>query len=268
MAGEVKLGVKAVEEVTDLLRQAKAGGKLDDLADKTGFDAEVLNEIAEKGVKNVKGGKGILGSVVEKLGGAIEGVQTEVNTLLGRRKAIPEGTVPPSAKGAVDITGPVDGVRGKGFTMQAEPRGGPLARTAEILEGQTVDPITKAPMSTETALAPIPGYGPTREPLISQEEISKSAAAGQARDQAEAAARTRRMEAEAGGPGGFQAAQEELSALGEAGIPLDLTLPKGLKVGAGVAAGAGAVGGLTVAYKNYVQSQKRSSKSHPPWQQK
>jgi hypothetical protein len=108
-------------------------------------------------------------------------------------------------------------------------------------------------MSTETALAPIPGYGPTREPLISQEEISKSAAAGQARDQAEAAARTRRLEAEAGGPAGFQAAQEELSALGETGIPLDLTLPKGLKVGVGVTAGAGALGGLTVAYKNYVQ---------------
>jgi len=253
MAGEVKLGVKAVEEVTDLLRQAKAGGKLDDLADKTGFDAEVLNEIAEKGVKNVKGGKGILGSVVEKLGGAIEGVQTEVNTLLGRRKTIPEGTVPPSAKGAVDITGPVDGVRGKGFTMQAEPRGGPLARTAEILENQTVDPVTRAPMSSQTALTTIPGYGPTREPLISQEEISKSAAAGQTRVQAEGAARTRRMEAEAGGPAGFQASQEELSALGETGIPLDLTLPGGLKVGAGVAAGAGALGGLTVAYKNYVQ---------------
>ena len=253
MAGEVKLGVKAVEEVTDLLRQAKAGGKLDDLANKAGFDAEVLNEIAEKGVKNVKGGKGILGSVVEKLGGAIEGVQTEVNTLLGRRKTIPEGTVPPSAKGAVDITGPVDGVRGKGFTMQAEPRGGPLARTAEILENQTVDPVTRAPMSSQTALTTIPGYGPTREPLISQEEISKSAAAGQTRVQAEGAARTRRMEAEAGGPAGFQASQEELSALGETGIPLDLTLPGGLKVGAGVAAGAGALGGLTVAYKNYVQ---------------
>lgn len=253
MAGEVKLGAKAVEEVTDLLRQAKAGGKLDDLADKTGFDAEVLNEIAEKGVKNVKGGKGILGSVVEKLGGAIEGVQTEVNTLLGRRKAIPEGTVPPSAKGAVDITGPVDGARGKGFTMQAEARGGPLARTAEILENQTVDPVTRAPMSSQTALTTIPGYGPTPQPLISQEEISKSAAAGQARAQAEGAARTRRLEAEAGGPEGFQASQEELSALGKTGVPLDLTLPKGLKVGAGVAAGAGALGGLTVAYKNYVQ---------------
>ena len=253
MAGEFRLGTEAVQEVIEILKDARAGGKLEDVANKAGFDVEVINDIVEKGVKNVKGGKGILSALVEKLGGAVEGVQTEVNTILGRRKAIPEGTVPPSAKGAVDITGPVDGARGKGFTMQAEPRGGPLARTAEILENQTVDPVTGAPMSSQTALTTIPGYGPTREPLISQEEISKSAAAGQARVQAEGDARTRRMEADANGPGGFQAAQEELSALGETGIPLDLTLPGGLKVGVGVVAGAGALGGLTVAYKNYVQ---------------
>lgn len=253
MAGKFILGTKATEEVIGILKDARAGGKLEDVANKAGFDVEVINDIIEKGVKNVKGGKGILSSVVEKLGGAIEGVQTEVNILLGRRRAIPKGTVPPSAKGTVDITGPVDGARGKGFTMQAEPRGGPLARTAEILENQTVDPVTRAPMSSQTALTTIPGYGPTPQPLISQEEISKSAAAGQARVQAEGTARARRMEAQDNGPGGFQAAQEELSALGEAEIPLDLSAPGGLKVGAGVAAGAGAVGGLTVAYKNYVQ---------------
>jgi hypothetical protein len=129
MAGEsFKLTKKVADEAVDLLKQAKTGDKLDDLANKVGLDVEVLDEIVEKGVKNVKGGRGVLGSVVEKLGGAIEGVQAEVNTLLGRRRAIPEGTTPPSAAGTVDITGPVDGVRGKGFTMQAEPRGGRSGR--------------------------------------------------------------------------------------------------------------------------------------------
>ena len=255
MAGEFKLTKKVADEAVDLLKQVKAEGKLDDLASKVGLDVEVLNEIAEKGASNVKGGKGILRSIVENLGGAIEGVQTEVNTLLGRRRNIPEGGVPPPAAGAIEVVGQIPEGAGKGFRMipgSGEPGGGgPLARTAEILESQTVDPSTRAPTSSETALTTVPGYVPTREPLISQEEISKSAAAGQARAQAEGASRKRRLEAQDGGGG--PAAREELSALGEAGIPLDLTLPKGLKVGATVVGGAAALVGAGAALKNYVQ---------------
>lgn len=230
MAGEFKLTKKVADEAVDLLKQVKAEDKLDDLASKVGLDAEVLNEIAEKGTSKVKGGKGILGSVVQKLGGAIEGMQTEVNTLLGRRRNIPEGGAPPSAAGVVDVLGQPPEGAGKGFRMipgSGEPGGGPLVPTPNVgaiaqsqpkakssgpgalatiqekFQGQ--DPVTGAPMT----LLPPPGR---REELLS-ESLSE--------------------------------AQPGI----DAGIPLDLTLPKGLKVGAGAAALVGAGAGL----KNYIQ---------------
>ncbi|NDD53366.1 hypothetical protein EBZ39_05750 [bacterium] len=148
MAGEAKLGAKAAEEVIDLLKQAKSGDQLETLATKTGFDVEALDDVVQKGVGKggVKGGKDLLKSIVDKLGGTIESVQTEVNTLLGRTRDVGGGQVPPSAKGQVEITGPVDGLtRGKGFTMaprvgeQGEALPVPVStKQAGALEGQAV----------------------------------------------------------------------------------------------------------------------------------
>jgi hypothetical protein len=120
MAGEAKFGKKAAEEVIDLLKQAKSGDQLETLATKTGFDVEVLDDVVQKGIGKggAKGGKDLLKSVVEKLGGTIENVQAEVNTLLGRTRDVTGGQVPPSAKGMVETTGPVDTTRGKGFTLK------------------------------------------------------------------------------------------------------------------------------------------------------
>jgi len=119
MAGEAKFGKKAAEEVIDLLKQAKSGDQLETLATKTGFDVEVLDDVVQKGIGKggAKGGKDLLKSVVEKLGGTIENVQAEVNTLLGRTRDVTGGQVPPSAKGMVETTGPVDATKGKGFTI-------------------------------------------------------------------------------------------------------------------------------------------------------
>lgn len=153
MAGEAKFGKKAAEEVIDLLKQAKSGDQLETLATKTGFDVEVLDDVVQKGIGKggAKGGKDLLKSVVEKLGGTIENVQAEVNTLLGRTRDVSGGQVPPSAKGMVETTGPVDAAKGKGFTIT--PSVGPageappaivkpsgLPKPGEVITPEVVEP--------------------------------------------------------------------------------------------------------------------------------
>jgi len=166
MAGEVKFGKKAAEEVIDLLKQAKSGDQLEAVARKTGFDVEILDEVTEKGVGKggVAKGKDLLKSVVEKLGGTIESVQTEVNTLLGRTRDVSGGQVPPSAKGAVEMTGPVDATKGKGFTLKSKTLALPPGKEAtppkvsSEFAKETTTPTgftLKTEVPTDKALVPI-----------------------------------------------------------------------------------------------------------------
>ena len=132
MAGEAKLGPQAAEEVIDLLKQVKAGDQLDTLARKTGFEVKALEDITQKGIGKggAKGGKDVLKSIVEKLGGTIESVQTEVNTLLGRTRDVGGGQVPPAAQPAFrkEVIEPTEK---RGYTLGTPPGEAPPAVVAK-----------------------------------------------------------------------------------------------------------------------------------------
>jgi len=241
MAGETKV-FKSIQQGLQELNEA---GKLDDLSAKTGIDSEKLTELAEQGTKS-KQGKQFLGSILEKLGGKIESVQTEFDILLGRKRDVGGGATPPAVQPAfaTEVTGPLTQGAGKGFTTAPSqgPIGGPLvpqqSRLARV--GETLDRVTGAPMSSETGLVP---YSPRMErPVATAAEVS--AAAAQAKP-GQAGAGVSELT-----PGAKIARGEESRMQAERaadfGLNLDLGItpsPKAVKAGLGITAGGAAAYG-------------------------
>ena len=198
MADQVKITKKVLDEAASIL-QAVPEDKLDDVASKLGVDSDLVKE----SLKNPKSkqAKEFFTTSLKKVGENLEGMQKFVDQALGRGKpeAIELGTKreigvggqPPAVekKFKIDYSGRPTPGTGKGFTSRPAPEaiGGPLvpvtqqsttSRLEDIaarLQNQTTDPVTKAPMSTETALVP---SGPRIDlPAISAEEVTATATA-------------------------------------------------------------------------------------------
>ena len=196
MAGETKVVQQLSEEAADELvkgvRQLKAGGKLKKLAEEVGVSTKSLEKIADKGTEALEG-----------IGKKLDDLQLRLDSIFGRAgkepteleklgaKAAQGGQTPPTVPPAFAKE---EIAREKGFTLATPPppqgmegsRGGPLVRAQTQAVGpelpgnrrffpnETVDPVTGAPMSTQTAVVP---YGSVlNKPTMTQEELSKAAA--------------------------------------------------------------------------------------------
>ena len=179
MAGETKVVQQLSEEAADELvkgvRQLKSSGKLKKLAKEVGVSTEALEKVASKGTDALEG-----------LSKKLDDLQLGLDSILKRPSKKPPAVSPEFAKEEI--------AREKGFTLATPPppqgmegsRGGPLVRAQTQAVGpelpgnrrffpnETVDPVTGAPMSTETAVVP---YGSVlNKPTMTQEELSKAAA--------------------------------------------------------------------------------------------
>jgi hypothetical protein len=260
MAGEAKITKKVVEGAEKLLSNVPED-KLDNVAAQLGVDVDLVKSSIK--APGTKAAKEFFSTSLEKVGKTLESWQMFLDDAVGRTETRNRGFIysdaatAPASKYAAGGGAPPPVNQAEAITTTPPtPPNYTLSPQPDDFVGPRAGPLVPAQsQALQRVQRNLPVVTGSRKdvPIISPDEVAELGAAGQTRVQAEGAARTRRMEAEAGGPAGFQASQEELSALGETGIPLDLTLPGGLKVGAGVAAGAGALGGLTVAYKNYVQ---------------
>jgi hypothetical protein len=185
MAGETKVVQQLSEEAADELvkgvRQLKAGGKLKKLAEEVGVSTKSLEKIADKGTEALEG-----------IGKKLDDLQLRVDSIFGRAgrepteleklgaKAAQGGQTPPTVPPAFAKE---EIAREKGYRLATPPppqgmegpRGGPLVGGNRTYHpNETVDPVTGAPMSTETAVVP---YGSVlNKPTMTQEELSKAAA--------------------------------------------------------------------------------------------
>jgi hypothetical protein len=234
MAGEAKVVQQLSEEAADELvkgvRQLKSSRKLKKLAKEVGVSTEALEKVASKGT-----------AALEGLGKKLDDLQLGLDSILNRPSKKPPAVSPEFAKEEI--------AREKGFILASPPppqgmngpRGGPLviAQTQAVgprtfFASETIDPVTRAPMSSETALVPagarkIQEY-PTvpfgRAPKPIEEPFPTKAQIRELKTK-EAAVAGRKGELETTAPG--TAAEAEYADLAEAGIPFNLNIAKEAK---------------------------------------
>lgn len=251
MAGTPKVKITA-EDIANAEKQIKFA------AEASGTEA--VAEVLGKSVKVVEGilEKGLSTKAGQQLIKTVDNLDKKLLELRAPKQTTPPSVLP---EYKTEVTGPLAAGKGKGFTSMPSTgeRGGPLApvtqpgrldSVASKLQASEVayDPVTKAPMSSETALVP---FGSRSErPVMSPAEIAEAAKQAKpgvaGRGVSEVTPESKTRIAEAGRTEAERAADFELRMQG---LPSERAVELGAKAAkagkyavGGAAAGAGGLG--------------------------